>query len=138
MRSWRLSRRVPLAVVVILAGLGAGTGLAVAAAQGTADVPIGPPITGSITYYNNAGLDACGKPIDASSQFLVAVSHQWWTAANPNDDPICHGISVQVTYNGKTITLPVEDKCASCDADHIDLSQPAFAELAPLSVGVVN
>jgi len=34
--------------------------------------------------------------------------------------------------------VPVEDKCASCDADHIDLSQQAFAELAPLSVGVVN
>jgi len=43
-----------------------------------------------------------------------------------------------VTYNGRTITVPVRDKCPSCDATHIDLSQPAFAQLAPLSVGVVN
>jgi hypothetical protein len=141
MRSLGLTKRVSrsLAVAVILAALGTGTALAaVAAAQGTADVPIGKTITGSFTYYNNAGLDACGNSIDASSQMLVAVSHDWWTAANPNDDPICQGISVQVTYKGKTLTLPVEDKCASCDADHIDLSQPAFAEFAPLSVGVVN
>jgi hypothetical protein len=141
MRSLRLIKRVPrsLAVAVILAALGTGIALAAgAAAQGTAGVPIGQPVTGSITYYNNEGLDACGKSIDASSQHLVAVSAHWWSAANPNDDPICQGISVQVTYHGNTITVPVEDKCASCDADHIDLSQSAFAELAPLSVGVVN
>jgi hypothetical protein len=139
MRSRRHSKGVPLAVAVFLAALATGTGLAaVAAAQGTSGVPIGQPITGSITYYNNAGLDACGASIDASSQLLVAVSHQWWTTANPNDDPICHGISVQVTYHGNTITVPVEDKCPSCDADHIDLSQPAFAKLAPLSVGIVH
>jgi hypothetical protein len=142
MGRWRLTKRVPrfLLAAVILAALGTGTALAAAEAgtQGAADVPIGQPITGSITYYNNAGLDACGNSIDASSQYLVAVSMHWWTTANPNDDPICQGISVQVTYNGKTITLPVEDECASCDADHIDLSQPAFAELAPLSVGLVN
>jgi Ricin-type beta-trefoil lectin domain/Lytic transglycolase len=101
-------------------------------------VPIGQPITGSMTYYDNAGLDACGASIDASAQYLVAVSHRWWTAANPNDDPICRGISVRVTYNGNSITVPVEDKCPSCDADHIDLSQPAFAKLAPLGVGIVD
>jgi rare lipoprotein A (peptidoglycan hydrolase) len=37
---------------------------------------------------------------------------------------------VQVTYNGKTITVPVEDKCPSCDATHIDLSQAAFGQFA--------
>jgi hypothetical protein len=142
MRSWRPIKRVPrsLAAAVIVAALGAGTALAAAMASthGTAGLPVGEPITGSITYYNNVGLDACGASIDASSQYLVAVSPHWWTTANPNDDPICHGVSVQVTYKGKTITVPVEDECASCDADHIDLSQPTFADLAPLSVGVVN
>jgi hypothetical protein len=139
--SLRLTTLVPrsLAVAVFLAALGTGTALAAgAAARRTANVPVGKPVTGSITYYNNAGLDACGATIDASSQDLVAVSAHWWTTANPNDDPICQGMSVQVTYKGNTITVPVEDKCPSCDAGHIDLSQPAFAQLAPLSVGVVN
>jgi len=105
---------------------------------GAATIPIGQPMTGKMTYYNDIGYGACGTPIDASTQNLVAVSYQWWTAANPNNDPLCQGISVQVTYNGKTITLPVKDKCPGCDSTHIDLSQPAFQQLAPLSVGVVN
>lgn len=91
-----------------------------------------------MTFYNDRGFGACGTPIDASSQFLVAVSFQWWTTANPNNDPLCRGVSVQVTFNGNTITVPVEDKCPTCTADHIDLSQPAFAALAPLSAGVID
>lgn|GEM_PF-5447327 len=109
-----------------------GGGPAVAA------VPIGQPMTGEMTYYNDVGYGACGTPIDASTQYLVAVSYQWWTTANPNNDPLCDGISVQVAYAGKTLTLPVEDKCPTCDATHIDLSQPAFEEFAPLGTGVVT
>ncbi|WP_223187796.1 cysteine/serine endopeptidase inhibitor [Streptomyces sp. CBMA29] len=104
----------------------------------SAAVPVGQPMSGSMTYYNDVGYGACGTQIDASTQYLVAVSYQWWTSANPNNDPLCSGISVQVTYNGKTLTVPVADKCPTCDATHIDLSQPAFAEFAPLGTGVVT
>jgi hypothetical protein len=104
--------------------------------QAFADIPIGQPMTGEMTWYNDSGYGACGTQIDASSQLLVAVSPSWWTSADPNNDPLCQGVSVQVTYNGNTITVPVEDKCASCDATHIDLSEPAFAELAPTGDGV--
>jgi Lytic transglycolase len=117
-----------LAVGVVIAGPPAGA----------ASIPIGRPMTGSMTYYNDIGYGACGTPINAATENLVAVSYQWWTTANPNNDPICQGISVQVTYNGKTITVPVKDKCPSCNSTHIDLSQLAFQQLAPLSVGVVN
>jgi len=86
--------------------------------------------TGEATYYNDIGYGACGTSINASTEMLVAVSYTWWTAANPNNDPLCSGISVEVTYLGKTITVPVRDKCPSCDATHIDLSQPAFGEYA--------
>jgi chitodextrinase len=95
-------------------------------------------MTGEMTYYNDVGYGACGTPIDASTQYLVAVSYQWWTTANPNNDPLCQGISVQVSYNGHTLTLPVADKCPTCDATHIDLSQPAFTEFAPVGTGVVT
>jgi hypothetical protein len=81
------------------------------------------------------GYGACGTQVDASSQLLVAVPAAYWTTANPNDDPLCQGVSVQVSYNGTTITVPVEDKCLTCDPGHIDLSQPAFEELADTGLG---
>ena len=34
-----------------------------------------------------------------------------------------------------SITVPVEDKCPTCDSSHIDLSQPAFSELANTDLG---
>ncbi|MFE4654893.1 cysteine/serine endopeptidase inhibitor [Streptomyces sp. NPDC056707] len=103
-----------------------------------AGVPTDQPFDGRMTYYNDRGYSACGTQIDASSQDLVAVSHEWWTSANPNEDNLCKGVSVQVTYGGKTITVPVADMCPSCDAEHVDLSQTAFEKLAPLSVGLVT
>ena len=103
-----------------------------------ATVPIGQPMTGKMTFYNDVGFGACGTQINAATENLVAVSFTWWTTANPNNDPICQGISVRVTVNGRTITVPVKDKCPSCDATHIDLSQAAFQQLAPLDQGVVN
>ncbi len=102
-----------------------------------ADIPFGQPIDGNSTYYDDAGYGACGTQIDASSQYLVAVSAAYWTTANPNDDPLCGNVSVQVIYNGTTIMVPVEDKCPSCDSSHIDLSEPAFAELADTGLGTI-
>ncbi|MFE5915459.1 cysteine/serine endopeptidase inhibitor, partial [Streptomyces wedmorensis] len=103
-----------------------------------AAIPIGETRTGKMTWYDDAGTGACGTAINAATQDLVAVSHQWWTAANPNNDDLCKGISVQVTYNGKTITVPVKDKCPSCGSEHIDLSKSAFQKLANLDLGVVS
>ncbi|WP_051830482.1 MULTISPECIES: cysteine/serine endopeptidase inhibitor [Streptomyces] len=124
----------------ILAGapLAAAALIAFTAGTASAAIPINKPMTGKATYYNDSGYGACGTQINASSQMLVAVSHTWWTTANPNNDPVCKGISVKVTYQGKTITVPVKDQCPSCDSTHIDLSQPAFAKLAPLGKGVIS
>ncbi|MFG3010593.1 cysteine/serine endopeptidase inhibitor, partial [Streptomyces cinerochromogenes] len=95
-------------------------------------------ISGEMTYYNDSGNGACGSRVDAASEDLVAVSHEWWTSADPNQDRLCRGVDVQVTYNGKTITVPVKDMCPSCAAEHIDLSQTAFQKLAPLEKGLVK
>lgn len=131
--------RIPRRIRHWIGGLaGASALVLLATGPAAAVVPIGQPMTGEMTYYNDAGYGACGTQIDASTQYLVAVSYQWWTTANPNNDPLCTGISVQVTYNGKTLTLPVVDKCPTCDATHIDLSQPAFEEFAPIGTGVVT
>ncbi|MFB7781088.1 cysteine/serine endopeptidase inhibitor, partial [Streptomyces bauhiniae] len=95
-------------------------------------------VSGQMTYYNDSGYGACGTKIDAAAEDLVAVPRAWWTAANPNQDRLCQGVQVQVSYHGKTLTLPVKDMCPSCAADHLDLSQTAFAKLAPLEKGTVQ
>lgn len=132
-RKWLLA----LAGVGCLLALGAGPAVASVPDPGQG-IPFGQSMTGEMTYYNNIGTDACGGQIDPVAQDLVAVSHVWWTAANPNDDPLCDGVSVQLTYDGQTLTLPVRDSCAACDATHIDVSQAVFQQLAPLSVGVLS
>ncbi|GAA2226685.1 MULTISPECIES: cysteine/serine endopeptidase inhibitor [Kitasatospora] len=126
LKAWAGAPLAAIATVVLSAG------------TATAAIPVNKPVGGSMTYYTDAGYGACGTRIDPGSELLVAVSHTWWTSANPNNDPLCKGISVKVTYHGKTVTVPVRDKCPSCDAGHIDLSRPAFAKLAPLDKGVVN
>lgn len=138
-RTQRFTRRLVQRLTQWIGGTAGAVALVLlAGGPAAAAVPIGQPMTGEMTYYNDVGYGACGTQIDASTQYLVAVSYQWWTAANPNNDPLCTGISVRVTYNGHTLTLPVVDKCPVCDAGHIDLSQPAFAEFAPLTTGVVT
>ena len=80
-----------------------------------ADIPFDQPINGRATYYNDAGFGACGTQIDTATQMLVAAPAAYWTTANPNNDPLCRGVSIRVSYNGRTITVPVVDKCPSCD-----------------------
>jgi chitodextrinase len=138
--SSRLARRkwlVALAGAGCLIALGTAPAFASVPEPGQG-IPFGQSITGEATYYNNIGTDACGGQIDPTSQPLVAVSHLWFTAADPNNDPLCDGVSVQFSYAGQTFTLPVEDSCAACDTSHIDLSQDVFEQLAPLSQGVIS
>uniref|UniRef100_A0AC34RP81 RlpA-like protein double-psi beta-barrel domain-containing protein n=1 Tax=Panagrolaimus sp. JU765 TaxID=591449 RepID=A0AC34RP81_9BILA len=97
-------------------------------------VPMNQPFSGHFTYYNDAGIGACGNWLDASSQMLVAASHEYFTTPNPNNDPIC-GVCLKVDYRGKSITVPVKDKCPSCPRDHMDLSLPAFRALENPDVG---
>ncbi|MGW1467831.1 cysteine/serine endopeptidase inhibitor [Streptomyces sp. NPDC002308] len=120
-------------VVALLAVTLGGVSLALA------DDPVNnQEMTGQMTYYNDKGYGACGDVVDAATEDLVAVSYAWWTTDDPNEDPICDGVSVEVSYEGKSITVPVKDQCPSCEADHLDLSQTAFEQLAPLAKGLVT
>uniref|UniRef100_A0AC35FWA6 RlpA-like protein double-psi beta-barrel domain-containing protein n=1 Tax=Panagrolaimus sp. PS1159 TaxID=55785 RepID=A0AC35FWA6_9BILA len=93
-------------------------------------VDMNQPFSGHFTYYNDVGYGACGTQINANSEQLVAVSHELWdpSIGNPNNDPICNKC-LKVEYSGKSITVPVKDKCPSCPRDHMDLSLPAFQAL---------
>jgi expansin (peptidoglycan-binding protein) len=121
-------------------GVLAATAVVPLAMTGTAyaAIPIGQNHNGNATFYTANGTGACGDPVNASTQMLAAVPKAYWTTANPNNDPICTGISVQVTYKGKTVTVPVRDRCPSCDPSHIDLSKPAFAVLADTDLGKIH
>ena len=94
-------------------------------------------VSGTASYYNDAGYGACGTKINAATELLVAAPAALWTTPNPNNDPLCRK-SIRVTYNGRTITVPIKDKCPSCASNKIDLSQPAFSRLANTSVGIIN
>ena len=51
---------------------------------------------------------------------------------------IC-GTVVTVSYNGKSIQVPILDECASCEGNHIDLSKGAFSALeSNLEVGIIK
>ncbi|XP_055354257.1 papain inhibitor-like isoform X2 [Paramacrobiotus metropolitanus] len=114
--------------------------LAAVIVSAQANIPWGKTFTGTkLTFYNDAGYGACGTQINAASQDLVAISHEWYTSANPNVDPFCtNDVCVRVTYNGKSITAPVKDKCPSCSKAHLDLSKTAFQQFADTSVGVLQ
>ncbi|GAA1715340.1 cysteine/serine endopeptidase inhibitor [Fodinicola feengrottensis] len=111
--------------------------VAATASPASASIPIGQPINGISTWYNDAGYGACGTQLNAATDWLVAAPYAYWTTANPNNDPICN-LSIEVTYQGNTIRVPVRDKCPSCDASHIDLSAPAFGSLANRDIGVIQ
>ncbi|MFE7441594.1 cysteine/serine endopeptidase inhibitor [Streptomyces chartreusis] len=121
---------------VLSASLAAAV-LGIANAAPASAVPFGKVKHGKATFYDNAGTGACGDPIDAASQMLVAVSPKYWKAANPNNDPLCNA-KVRLTFRGKTITVPVVDKCMECGPKHIDLSKPAFEKLANPDKGVLH
>lgn len=55
---------------------------------------------GYFSFYNYGGFGACGNLIDAGSQKFVAVSSEWFKAAEINDDVICKKC-LKIKYNGK-------------------------------------
>ncbi|KAK0420937.1 hypothetical protein QR680_014977 [Steinernema hermaphroditum] len=109
--------------------------LVLVALVNAAGFQLGKTIKGHFTYYTDQGYGACGTPINADSQLLVAVSYTYFTSSNPNNDPVCKGVCVKVEYKGKSITVPVKDKCWGCGRNKLDLSEPAFKALENLGVG---
>ena len=95
------------------------------------------PVAGKASYYEISGVGACGDQIDPTTEPLVAAPASLWTTPNPNEDPLC-AQSIKVTYDGTTITVPIKDKCPSCDGSHIDLGRAAFEQLADTSLGVID
>lgn len=111
--------------------------------DGPINKQLGTPIqNGIFTFYGAGGRGACGLDTDqpamsaAVSGDLFNPSAKWMESCLPDkrsllDDPICKGICVKIDYNGKSLTVPANNKCPECKPDHVDLSVAAFNYLEP-------
>ena len=86
---------------------------------------------GIATYYDATGAGACG--FDASPGDLMVAA---MNAPDYNNAAVC-GEFVSVTGRLGTVTVRIVDLCPECQTGHLDLSQQAFALIAPLQLGVV-
>jgi expansin (peptidoglycan-binding protein) len=88
--------------------------------------------TGEATHYVlQPGDGNCSYPAANTDQLHVALSPGEYGAA-----AAC-GSYLQVTGPDGSVTAEVVDQCPECQAGHIDLSEQAFAKIAPLSAGLV-
>ncbi|KAF8237778.1 barwin-like endoglucanase [Tricholoma matsutake] len=89
-----------------------------------------------------AGLGACGIT-NNDQQFIAAVSHSvfdffpGYNGGNPNSNPVCNK-KVQVTYQGKQITVAITDRCVGCMPGDLDFSPAAFSALANPALGRID
>ncbi|KAK8085865.1 RlpA-like double-psi beta-barrel-protein domain-containing protein-containing protein [Apiospora hydei] len=79
-----------------------------------------------MTYYT-AGLGACGQT-NNNNDAIVALPSSFFTAGNPNLDPVCNR-NIRITYQGKSKTAKVVDKCAGCAGNSIDVTPSVFTAL---------
>ncbi|KAG2044768.1 RlpA-like double-psi beta-barrel-protein domain-containing protein-containing protein [Suillus americanus] len=96
---------------------------------------------GQGTYYST-GLGACGIT-NKDSDYIAAVSHLLFDSypnydgVNPNTNPVCNQ-QVTATYQGKSVTVKITDRCTGCDIKDLDFSPSAFSQLADESLGRID
>ncbi|KIM48131.1 hypothetical protein M413DRAFT_62330 [Hebeloma cylindrosporum] len=100
---------------------------------------VNPPSSG--TFYAT-GLGACGIT-NKDTDYIAAVSHllfdnfPGYKAGNPNNNPMC-GRKVTATYQGKSVTVALTDRCEGCAVTDLDFSPSAFNQLADFGVGRIS
>jgi expansin len=127
--------------VVVLVALALGISQATAAPACAAVMTAGTQTSGGAsgassgeaTHYELAsgGMGNCSYPSPPAGQLYVALSPSEYGAA-----AAC-GSYLQVTGPDGSVTVEVVDQCPECQAGHIDLSEQAFARIAPLNAGLV-
>jgi expansin len=88
--------------------------------------------SGEATHYVlQPGDGNCSYPAADTDQLYVALSPSEYGAA-----AAC-GSYLAVAGPGGSVKVEVVDQCPECQPGHIDLSEQAFARIAPLSAGLV-
>ncbi|KDN51891.1 hypothetical protein RSAG8_00442, partial [Rhizoctonia solani AG-8 WAC10335] len=96
---------------------------------------------GWASWYNrcSSAIGACGWQ-NYDYEWVAAVGTQLFQEltpdGNPNHSAAC-GKTATATWNGKTITLGIVDRCPGCGYDDIDLAPAAFQQFADLGVGKI-
>jgi expansin (peptidoglycan-binding protein) len=116
-----------VAAVILAVGLGQVTSPRACAAELSA----AGPGTQTATHYVLQGLPNCSYSPPADGLYAALPPAEYASAA------AC-GEYVQVSGPDGSVRVKVIDQCPDCAAGHIDLSETAFARLAPLSAGLVN
>jgi len=83
------------------------------------------------THYVLQGLGNCSYPAPANGLFVALSPAEY-------DSGVACGGYLEVSGPDGSVTVQVIDQCPPCAAGHIDLSETAFARLAPLSAGLIN
>ena len=90
-------------------------------------------VSGIATHYVLEGLPNCSYPTPPSNGLFVALSPSEYDSA-----AACGGYITVTGPNRTSVTVQVIDQCPECATGHIDLSEPAFAKLAPLVKGIIG
>ena len=87
--------------------------------------------SGKATFYDSqGGYGHCGNQIPNEGLY-AAVSSGCYS------ESIC-GKHVRVSYEGKSVVVPILDSCQGCDSSHIDISRNAFQKIADLNKGIIQ
>jgi len=90
-------------------------------------------VSGIATHYVlQGGGGNCSYAGPPSDGLFVAMSPSEYATAGA-----CGGY-LEVTGPDGSVRVKVIDQCPECATGHLDLSEPAFAELAPLKAGLIN
>jgi hypothetical protein len=128
---WILGGLGGVAAIVLAAGTGQLTG-----SQASAAVPSAAARAGAgpqtATYYSTRGMGNCSYPGPPADGLYVALSTPEYAKAAR-----CGGY-LEVSGPAGSVRVKVVDQCPGCAAGQIDLSETAFARLAPLSAGRID
>ncbi len=119
------------AAIALVVGIGQVSGSPACAAVLSAAARAGAdPQTA--TYYATRGMGNCSYPRPPADGLYVALSPPEYAKAAR-----CGGY-LEVSGPAGSVLVKVIDQCPGCAAGHIDLSETAFARLAPLSAGRIK
>ncbi len=105
----------------------------VAGAVKAAAAPEAGAVAGEATHYVlQPGNGNCSYPAADTDPLYVALPPAEYGAA-----AAC-GSYLEVTGPAGSVTVEVVDLCPECHSGHIDLSEQAFARIAPVSAGLVS
>ncbi|KAI9594318.1 RlpA-like double-psi beta-barrel-protein domain-containing protein-containing protein [Syncephalis fuscata] len=91
---------------------------------------------GDGTFYNmEGGYTACGEK-HSDNEAYAAIAPSWFTAADPNKDPMCKKCALVSGPKGQ-VKVHINDICPPCARDSIDMTPGAFNQIADPSQGRV-